>query len=433
MAEIGQELSASAPVPAWLPRTFVSAVHSCGIEPAQELIDEEVRGLLSVWQAKERPYHNVAYLSRVIAAFDQLAPAAHTPELLQIAAWYTGLVPPEAVKFEVSDSVHFQASCSQEISHSLTRLGFSPAVCERVCELIRVVVTHRAPADDVDATALLDATQRDLSATPQEYKQYRSLLRQEFPHLSDLQYWTARRRFVRSLLARPQIYLSPGGAAWEASARQNLEAELANLDALITEADPSARFEDAPEQSFDPLTTTSTRIIKKIGAKNDPIIVRKEDDFDSENNAAHSESTPALEHPSAPVADEASSSDDDSASSLEDEPDVIVRPTQRRVRRLSAKELARLARTRAEQVHEDAFTAGDASRLRERIDERAADVSRLRERIDERIDERAADAGRLRERIDERAADAGKLRGRIQEKSREDISRLRQRLSERDQ
>ncbi|MDP9833953.1 HD domain-containing protein [Gleimia europaea] len=399
MAEIGQDLPASAPVPPWLPRTFVSAVLACGVEPSQQVIDEEVHGLLAVWQAADRPYHNVAYLSRVIAAFDQLAAAAHTPELLQIAAWYAGLVPPEVVKCDTADSAEFKASCSHRISDSLTRLGFSPAVCKRVCELIRVVVTHRAPAEDVDATTLLDATQRDLSATPQEYKQYRGLLRQEFPNLSDLQFWNARRRFVSSMLSRPQIYLSPGGAAWEVSARQNLEAELANLDTLIAQADPGACFEDEPEQEFDPLTTTSTMIIKKIGAKNDPIIMRK-DDFEEEISAERPEATPPVEDAPEPEQDDASSLEDDGASSLEDEPDVIARPVQRSVRRLSAKELARLARTRAEQVHEDAFTAEDASRLRERLDKTVAD--------------------------------GGKLRERIQEK-REDISRLRQRLSDRDQ
>ncbi|WP_072344438.1 HD domain-containing protein [Actinomyces urinae] len=399
MAEIGQDLPASATVPQWLPRTFVSAVLACGVEPAQPVIDEEVHGLLTVWQAADRPYHNAAYLSRVIAAFDQLAAAAHTPELLQIAVWYAGLVPPEAVKVDTADSAEFKASCSHRISDSLTRLGFSPAVCKRVCELIRVVVTHRAPAQDVDATALLDATQRDLSATPQEYKQYRGLLRQEFPNLSDLQFWNARRRFVSSMLSRPQIYLSPGGAAWEGSARQNLEAELANLDALIAKADPGARFEDEPEQEFDPLTTTSTMIIKKIGAKDDPIIRRKSD-FEEDTSAELPEAAPPVEDPAGPEQDDASSLEDDGASSLEDEPDVITRPAQRSVRRLSAKELARLARTRAEQVHEDAFTAGDASRLRERLDKTASD--------------------------------AGKLRERIQEK-REDISRLRQRLSDQDQ
>lgn len=399
MAEIGQDLPASAPVPPWLPRTFVSAVLACGVEPAQQVIDEEVHGLLAVWQAADRPYHNVSYLSRVIAAFDQLAVAAHTPELLQIAAWYAGLIPPEAVKVDTADSAEFRASCSHRISDSLTRLGFSPAVCKRVCELIRVVVTHRAPTEDVDATALLDATQCDLSATPQEYKQYRGLLRQEFPHLSDLQFWSARRRFVSSMLSRPQIYLSPGGAAWEVSARQNLEAELANLDTLIAEADPGACFEDEPEQEFDPLTTTSTMIIKKIGAKNDPIIMRK-DDFESDTSAVLPEAAPPVEDPPEPEHGDASSLEDDGASSLEDEPDVVARPAQRSVRRLSAKELARLARTRAEQVHEDAFTAGDASRLRERLDKTASG--------------------------------GGKVHERIQEK-REDISRLRKRLSDQDQ
>ncbi|MDO5034595.1 MAG: hypothetical protein Q4E01_04320, partial [Actinomycetaceae bacterium] len=251
---------------------------------------------------------------------------------------------------------------------------FSQAVATRVCELLHAVIGHDTSIDDVDATALIDATQYDLAATPQEYKRYRASLREEFSSLSDLEYFRARRRFVKMLLQRPQIFLSPAGAAWEATARQNLEAELANLEARIAKSDPGAPLEEDPADSPG-VDLTSTTMIRRIEAAAAPVVpIKKDEDAEPAPHAtAVNVSTPV-------AAVEEAESDD--TSSLEAEPEDLTRSFAAPVRRLSAKELARLARKSKEAAAaeqetspaasagvEDSFTGADAKELRKQLDE----------------------------------------------------------------
>ncbi|MDI9587807.1 MAG: hypothetical protein QM234_02450 [Acidobacteriota bacterium] len=258
-------------VPVWLSKTFVDAVRGCGSPATPEQIDAKAQSLLDYWCASTRPYHNAGYLARVIAAIDELSEVSHSPDLLRAAIWYIGMIPPDAILLDSPEPSKFRDSCPERISESLQSLGVDHEVAGRACDLLSCVARHVAPLADVDASALVDASMCDLASTPQEYKKYRQALREEYSHLSTLQYQIARRRYIKTLLGRPSIYFSPGAADWEPLARQNLEAELANIEASIRKVDPSILDDEDAARTVaqDTPPPATSLIIKKVGAKPD--------------------------------------------------------------------------------------------------------------------------------------------------------------------
>jgi predicted metal-dependent HD superfamily phosphohydrolase len=359
-------------VPVWLSKTFVDAVRGCGSDASAEQIDEKAHLLLDYWCASTRPYHNAAYLARVIAAIDELSDTAHTPDLLRAAIWYVGMIPPDAVVFDSPASSKFRESCPARISDSLQSLGVDDDTAERACELLSFVAERFAPLADVDASVLVDASMCDLASTPQEYKKYRQAMREEYPHLSTVQYMLARRRYIKTLLGRSSIYFSPAAVDWEPLARQNLEAELANIDASISKLDPSVLEDDEDEagtlnQEMNP--ATSTLIIKKVGAKSsterstDPDAITESapsaesaplgdsrtasDSVSVDDYISSAESAPTAPSPAHGDAQDLTMMEDSGASSLEAEPEILAPVSKEPAHRLTAKELAREAAKKA--------------------------------------------------------------------------------------
>ena len=227
--------------PQWLFSSFVEAMQEVGATAPVDDLEAEARNLVGRWTAPDRHVHNIRHLINVLAHVDELATTAHDPDVLRVAAWYHGATLNKAVDARVTglDVHQIATACAVHTQHRLEELGVSEDVAARIAELIRDLALHVAPADDLDAQVLVDADLASLAATPQDYKKYRLLLRQEYTQVDDLAYLRARRLVVRALLARPSVFHSPLGQAWESRARENLEAELAKLDEAIGDLDPA--------------------------------------------------------------------------------------------------------------------------------------------------------------------------------------------------
>ena len=113
---------------------------------------------------------------------------------------------------------------------ALSAAGLTPDHVEPVALLILATSTHEAHVDHVAATALLDADLAILAGPPDEYAAYVRAVRAEYAHVDDDGWRTGRAAVLHGLLDRPRLYLSePGRARWEAAARTNVAAELAQL------------------------------------------------------------------------------------------------------------------------------------------------------------------------------------------------------------
>ncbi|MDO5728838.1 MAG: hypothetical protein Q4P71_04355 [Actinomycetaceae bacterium] len=324
--------------PPWLLRSFIDAAQNAGSNAPVETITRVGNDLIERWNAPFRTFHNVQHLANVIARIDELAPSTHDPDILRLAAWFLGSLNLHSVEFGGEAPEKKIDVCHSYVSDMLRELGFDSDVCGRVCSLIQQLFHHHAPADDIDANALIDANCAVLAAMPQEYKRYRRLIREEFPHLTDLEYQVKRRRYIRALLNRSIIFRSPLGSQWEPIARQNLEAELVNLDCSISKLDPTIGDDsqlDRPDPHADE-PTTATLVFKRSGVKRAPREAQPSTAFERERNL-ESEATA----PSADSAESADSDSHDTASSLESEPDFLEPIKPEPPKRLSAKKLAR--------------------------------------------------------------------------------------------
>lgn len=227
--------------PQWLFSSFVEAMQEVGATAPTRDLEAEARDLVGRWTAPDRHVHNIRHLINVLAHVDELATTSHDPDVLRVAAWYHGATLNKAVDARITglDVATISTQCALRTQGRLEELGVSEDVAIRIAELIRDLALHAAPADDVDAQVLVDADLASLAATPQDYKKYRLLLREEYTHVDDLTFLRARRLVVRGLLARPTVFHSPLGRVWESRARENLEAELAKLDEAIGDLDPA--------------------------------------------------------------------------------------------------------------------------------------------------------------------------------------------------
>ena len=266
-----------ADAPQWLYSSFATAMQDIGATASDEQLRAEARDLVGRWQDPDRQVHGLRHLINVLARIDELSTTVHDPDILRVAAWYHGLVLNRAVSIllEGASTQDVAGSCQRIATHRLEELGVSEDVVARVAELILSMARRSAPRDDVDAQVLVDADLASLAASPQDYKKYRLSLRDEYPHLGDLDFLRARRRVVRRLLSRPSIFQSPMGAQWEGRARENLEAELARIDERIHKLDPTdptendaaleadIAVEDGSAPSGDSLTSTGTLIIRR--------------------------------------------------------------------------------------------------------------------------------------------------------------------------
>lgn len=265
-----------AEAPQWLFVSFVEAMQEIGATASPEALEAEARDLVARWCAPDRHAHNTRHLINVLAHLDELSSTAHDPDVLRVATWYHGALLNKAVTAPVrgADPRKGASGCCLHTRTRLAALGVSEDVTDRVVELIDLMTRHACARDDVDAQVLVDADLALLADTPQEYKKYRQLLREEFVDVDDLTYYLARRRVVRGLLARDSVFQSPLGQAWEERARANLEVELAKIEDAIALLDPEALNVDdasmAPDLGNEALgtvdeatTTTGTIIIKR--------------------------------------------------------------------------------------------------------------------------------------------------------------------------
>ncbi|MCR8676396.1 non-ribosomal peptide synthetase, partial [Micrococcus sp. HG099] len=83
---------------------------------------------------------------------------------------------------------------------------------------------------DTAGALLCDADLEVLGRSPEAYRRYVQAVRRDFAHVPDADWARGRAAVLESLLGAERLYrTAPGRARWEAAARRNLEAELADL------------------------------------------------------------------------------------------------------------------------------------------------------------------------------------------------------------
>ncbi|GGL07074.1 hypothetical protein Sme01_12060 [Sphaerisporangium melleum] len=229
--------------------------------------------LIARWSEPHRRYHTLGHLRAVLAAIEPLAGHAADPVAVRLAAWFhdavydgrpgwdeersaqlaasrlarliappapsltdqgrpDGSAPPVSSAGEVrSPGVARPADGGSRRSPGGARPATGPLDGRRVAEvarLVRLTAGHDPAPGDRDGEVLCDADLAVLAGPG--YDAYARAVRQEYRHVPDDAFRAGRARVLDGLLALPSLYRTPPARErWEAAARRNLRAELAEL------------------------------------------------------------------------------------------------------------------------------------------------------------------------------------------------------------
>lgn len=179
--------------------------------------------LLAAWAEPQRKYHTTAHLADVLARIDVLAPHAADPAAVELAAWFHDAV----YRPDRSENEERSAALAER---ALPELGIDGALTAEVARLVRLTVTHDPAPGDANGEALCDADLAVLAGAPDAYAAYAAAVRAEYGFVPDDAFRAGRAAVLRQLLELPRLFRTPYGTAhWEAPARANLAAELAQL------------------------------------------------------------------------------------------------------------------------------------------------------------------------------------------------------------
>ncbi|WP_407838549.1 hypothetical protein ACE1OC_22800 [Streptomyces sp. DSM 116496] len=181
--------------------------------------------LLTAWAEPQRKYHTTAHLADVLARIDVLAPddAAADRAAVELAAWFHDAV----YRPDRSENEERSAALAER---ALPELGIDGARTAEVARLVRLTVTHDPAPGDANGELLCDADLGVLAGTTEEYAAYAAAVRSEYGFVPDEAFRAGRAAVLRQLLELPRLFRTAYGAAhWEAPARANLTAELAEL------------------------------------------------------------------------------------------------------------------------------------------------------------------------------------------------------------
>ncbi|MCJ0873750.1 hypothetical protein [Streptomyces sp. AP-93] len=187
--------------------------------------------LLTAWAEPQRRYHTTAHLADVLARIDVLAGEAQGEAAedesdrtsVELAAWFHDAV----YRPDRSENEERSAALAER---ALPELGIDGARTAEVARLVRLTITHDPAPGDTNGELLCDADLGVLAGTAQEYAAYAAAVRAEYGFVPDEAFRAGRAAVLRQLLALPRLFRTAYGAAhWEAPARANLAAELADL------------------------------------------------------------------------------------------------------------------------------------------------------------------------------------------------------------
>ncbi|WP_423812998.1 hypothetical protein [Psychrobacter sp. 219-2-C] len=209
----------------------VFAQHFTAINSAVE--SEKVNNL---WQdiairysENQRAYHSLQHIEQLFAQFKQIKHVLNEPHIIALALFYHDVIyAPTRSDNELK---------SAEYAVETLRPYLSAAQCQHIYALIIMTANHRlaecsSAQKNFDAAYLLDMDLSILGASWLEYEQYAQAVRQEYAHVSNIDYRVGRIAVLTELLAHPTLYLTDYySTRLETQARQNIKREIKILHA----------------------------------------------------------------------------------------------------------------------------------------------------------------------------------------------------------
>jgi predicted metal-dependent HD superfamily phosphohydrolase len=179
--------------------------------------------LVAGYAEPHRHYHTARHLHECFAMLDGVRGDAERPGEVELALWFHDAV--------YDTRRHDNEERSAEWARAVVaRAGLDAAVGERVSALI-MATRHDATPVGADACVLVDVDLSILGAEAARFDEYERDVRAEYAWVPDALFKRERRKILRRLLERPQLFNTRRlRAQLEAQARENLARSLARLE-----------------------------------------------------------------------------------------------------------------------------------------------------------------------------------------------------------
>ena len=177
----------------------------------------------------QRSYHTLKHIRQLFAQFEQVTDKLYEAHIIALALYYHDVI------YEPARSDNELKSAEYAIEALKNYL--SAEQCQYIYALIIMTATHQinksTDEDKIsDAAYLLDMDLSILGAPWSEYEQYAKDVRQEYAHITKVNYRVGRITVLQKLLTHTTLYLTDYyHSRLEEQARDNIKREIALLRA----------------------------------------------------------------------------------------------------------------------------------------------------------------------------------------------------------
>ena len=195
--------------------------------------------LKALWQdiavrynESQRVYHSLQHIQQLFGQFEQIKHHLNEPHIIALALFYHDVIyEPTCVNNELKSAEYAVEALSSYLTAEQ---------CQYIYALIMMTASHQIDdidknldkAKESDAAYLLDMDLSVLGASWSEYQQYAQAVRQEYAHISNVNYRVGRISVLKGLLAHQTLYLTDYyHSRLEEQARENIKREIKILHA----------------------------------------------------------------------------------------------------------------------------------------------------------------------------------------------------------
>ena len=177
----------------------------------------------------QRAYHTLKHIQQLFEQFDQIKDNLHQPHIIALALYYHDVI----YDSRRSDNELKSAEYAIEVLKNY----LSAEQCQHIYTLIMMTATHQldklTDEDKIsDAAYLLDMDLSVLGGSWSEYQQYAQAVRQEYAHVTKVDYHVGRITVLQKLLTHTTLYLTDYyHSRLEEQARDNIKREISFLRA----------------------------------------------------------------------------------------------------------------------------------------------------------------------------------------------------------
>ena len=177
----------------------------------------------------QRAYHSLDHIQQLFAQFDQTMTYLHEPRLIALALYYHDVIyDPMRSDNELKSAEYMVDKLKHYLSDDQRRTIYALIIMTATHQLDGLTDSDKCS----DAAYLLDMDLSILGTPWPQYERYAQAVRQEYAHVSDIDYRVGRIAVLKKLLTHPKIYLTQYYyKRLERQARENMAREITLLRA----------------------------------------------------------------------------------------------------------------------------------------------------------------------------------------------------------